>query len=164
MSAIYESKTAHHKDVKYYFNGFSKDLLVSSVALTIENQGASIKVGMIIVISDITQRQRLAHVQNLFGKYVDPSIAHRLIEQSEHEVMKANRQVITVSFCDMHDFTSLCEILSPTMLEDLTNLFLSKMSRSVHKNKGVIDKFIGDSIMAFWGFPADESVNHSFYG
>ncbi|MCS5711587.1 adenylate/guanylate cyclase domain-containing protein [Candidatus Berkiella aquae] len=164
LSAIYESKTAHHKDVKYYFNGLSKDLLVSSAALIIESEGASVKAGMIIVISDITQRQRLAHVQNLFGKYVDPSIANRLIEQSDHEIMKANRQVITVSFCDMHDFTSLCEILSPTMMEDLTNLFLSKMSRSVHKNKGVIDKFIGDSIMAFWGFPAAEGVNHSFYG
>lgn len=164
LSAIYESKTTHHKDVKYYANGTCKDLLVSSTALFIEREGISVKVGMIIVLSDITQRQRLAHIQNLFGKYVDPNIATRIIEQPENELMKADRQVITVSFCDMNHFTSLCETLSPSAMETLMNLFLSKMSRSVHKNQGIIDKFIGDAVMSFWGFPFIIGVNHSSNG
>lgn len=164
LSAIYESKTTHHQDVKYYANGTCKDLLVSSTALFIERESIGVKVGMIIVISDITQRQRLAHIQNLFGKYVDPNIATRIIAQPENELMKADRQIITVSFCDMNHFTSLCETLSPTAMEALMNLFLSKMSRSVHKNKGIIDKFIGDAVMSFWGFPFIIGVNHSING
>ncbi len=153
LSAIYESTITHHKDVKYYSNGTVKDLLISSTALFIDKEGINVKIGMILVISDITERQRLSHVQNLFGKYVDPKIAKRLIEYPEDELMKASRQQVTVSFCDMNNFTTLCETLSPAAMEKLMNLFFTKMSRSVNKNNGVIDKFIGDSIMAFWGAP-----------
>lgn len=160
LSAIYESTTTHHKDVKYYFNGSCKSLLVSSTALLIDNKGSQIKIGMIIVISDITQRQRLEHLQNLFGRYIDPRIASRLLEYSEDDLMKASRQVMTVSFCDMNNFTTLCETLSPAAMERLMNLFFTKMSRSVNKNDGVIDKFIGDSIMSFWGFPFTPDDKH----
>jgi len=161
LSAIYESTTTHHKDVKYYSNGTCKSLLVSSTALLIEKNDSKVKIGMIIVISDITQRQRLEHLQNLFGRYLDPRIASRLLNYSEDELMKASRQVMTVSFCDMNNFTALCETLSPLAMEKLMNLFFSKMSRSVNKNDGVIDKFIGDSIMSFWGFPFTPNDKHA---
>lgn len=161
LSAIYESTVTHHKDVKYYFNGSSKDLLISSTALFIDKGGVNVKIGMILVMSDITERQRLTHVQNLFGKYIDPKIAKRLIEFPEDELMKASRQLVTVSFCDMNHFTSLCETLSPAAMEKLMNLFFTKMSRSVNKNNGVIDKFIGDSIMAFWGAPFTAEGKHA---
>jgi PAS domain S-box-containing protein len=153
LSAIYESTVTHHKDVKYYSNGTIKDLLISSTALFVDKEGVKVKIGMILVISDITERQRLSHVQKLFGKYIDPKIAKRLMDYPEDELMKASRQQVTVSFCDMNHFTTLCETLSPAAMEKLMNLFFTKMSRSVNKNNGVIDKFIGDSVMAFWGAP-----------
>lgn len=153
LSAIYESTVTHHKDVKYYSNGTCKYLLISSTALFIDKDGLNVKIGMILVISDITERQKLTHVQNLFGKYIDPKIAKRLIDYPEDELMKASRQLVTVSFCDMNRFTTLSETLSPATMEKLMNLFFTKMSRSVNENNGVIDKYIGDSIMAFWGLP-----------
>ncbi|MGE3318485.1 MAG: adenylate/guanylate cyclase domain-containing protein [Candidatus Berkiella sp.] len=164
LSAIFESAITHHKDVNYYSNGSCKNLLVSSTALFIDKDDVNVKIGMIIVISDITQRQRLEHVQNLFGLYIDPHIASRLLEYSEDDLMKASRQVMTVSFCDMNNFTTLCETLKPAAMEKLMNLFFSKMSRSVNKNDGVIDKFIGDSIMSFWGFPFTPDSKHAIGG
>lgn len=164
LSSIYESTVTHNKDVKYYMGDICKQLLVSSTALFVEKDETKTKIGMILVISDITERQRLAYVQNLFGKYIDPQIAKRLLANPEENLMKATRQEMTVSFCDMNDFTKMCESLPPTIMTKLMNSFFAKMAQTVHKNHGVIDKFIGDSIMSFWGFPFTESRDHTFYG
>lgn len=153
LDAIYNIQTTQHKDVKYYVNQTCKNLLVSANAFFIEKNEEIKKSGIILVISDITERERFNYIQNIFGKYIDPQIARRIITLSEEELKQANKQVVTVSFCDMENFTSLCENLSPNALEELMNIFFSKMAIAVHKNRGVIDKFIGDAIMAFWGFP-----------
>ncbi len=164
FSAIFESAVTHHKDVKYYANGSCKELLLSSTALIVEHEDKSKTIGVIFVVSDITERQRLAHVQDVFGKYIDPRIASRLIDYPEEDLMKANRQMMTVSFCDMNNFTNLCQTLAPTTMEKLMNNFFSKMSHAVHNTEGVIDKFIGDSVMSFWGQPFTEKGKHAING
>src|SRR5882724_5178236 len=63
LSAVYESEITHHKDVKFYSGDICKDLLVSSTALVIKEKDVSETIGMIFVFSDITERERLAHVQ-----------------------------------------------------------------------------------------------------
>lgn len=153
LDAIYNVKTTQHKDLKYYINETCKNLLISANAFFVEQEGKHKKKGILLVISDLTERERLNYIKNIFGKYIDPQIASRIISLSEEELKHANKQTITVSFCDMVNFTPLCENLSPNTLEELMNVFFSKMSVAVHKNRGVIDKFIGDSIMSFWGFP-----------
>lgn len=162
FSAIYESNITHNIDAKYYNNKIHKDLLISSTALFSDDNKS--KVGMILVISDITQRQRLIEIQDLFEKYIAPRITNQLLGTMKNNLNDPDKHVFTVSFCDMNNFTQLCQVLPPTTMKKIMNLFFTKMSSLVHKNDGVIDKFIGDSIMSFWGEPFTTMGVHSLCG
>jgi class 3 adenylate cyclase len=92
-------------------------------------------------------------VRDMFGKYIDPRIVKDLINQPKLKTSKGERQVMTILFCDMRGFTDLSEGLTPDTLVTLLNRYFTLMSEAVHENEGVIDKFIGDAIMAYWGMP-----------
>jgi adenylate cyclase len=66
--------------------------------------------------------------------------------------------MMTVSFCDMKGFTSIGEGLTPRGLVNVINQYLTTMSSPIREHNGIIDKYIGDAIMAFWGppFTSDE--------
>ena len=68
---------------------------------------------------------------------------------------------MTVCFADMKDFTSLSEGVTPVALVNVINRYLATMSEPIRRSGGIIDKYIGDAIMAFWGPPfttADEQA------
>ncbi|HSC75797.1 MAG TPA: adenylate/guanylate cyclase domain-containing protein [Pseudomonadales bacterium] len=92
-------------------------------------------------------------VRDIFGKYVDPRIVEDLIEKPQLMSSEGERQTMTVLFCDMQDFTRLSETLTPAALVKLLNRYFTLISEAVHENGGVIDKFIGDAVMAYWGKP-----------
>jgi adenylate cyclase len=60
---------------------------------------------------------------------------------------------MTIFFCDMKGFTSLSEGLTPSGLVNVINGYLTEMSAPIREHSGIIDKYIGDAIMAFWGMP-----------
>ena len=95
-------------------------------------------------------------VRDMFGKYIDPRIVKDLINQPQFKAIKGERQVMTILFCDMRGFTDLSEGLIPDTLVTLLNRYFTLMSEAVHENEGVIDKFIGDAIMAYWGMPFNQ--------
>lgn len=88
-----------------------------------------------------------------FGQYVDPRIVRALIDTPELADLKGERRVMTIMFCDLKGFTSISETLTPVGLVALINRYCTLMSESVRLNEGVIDKFIGDAVMAYWGAP-----------
>jgi adenylate cyclase len=92
----------------------------------------------------------------MFGKYIDPRIVKDLINQPQLKTSKGERQVMTILFCDMRGFTDLSEGLIPDTLVNLLNRYFTLMSEAVHENEGVVDKFIGDAIMAYWGMPFNQ--------
>ena len=67
-------------------------------------------------------------------------------------------RTLTIFFQDVRSFTSLSEKLSPTELIDFLNLLLGQLSEIINEEAGTIDKYIGDSIMAFWNAPVDVPV------
>jgi adenylate cyclase len=95
-------------------------------------------------------------VRDMFGKYIDPRIVKDLINQPQLKTSKGERQVMTILFCDMRGFTDLSEGLIPDTLVNLLNRYFTLMSEAVHENEGVVDKFIGDAIMAYWGMPFNQ--------
>jgi class 3 adenylate cyclase len=102
-----------------------------------------------------------ARVRETFGKYLDPRIVESLIERPELLGSKGERRVMTVCFADMKDFTSLSEGVTPVALVNVINRYLATMSEPIRRSGGIIDKYIGDAIMAFWGPPfttADEQA------
>lgn len=96
-----------------------------------------------------------ARIRDTFGKYVDPRIVAGLIDRPEL-ALEGDRRTMTVFFCDMRNFTALGEQLTSRNLVTLTNRYLTVMSAPVREHGGIIDKFIGDAIMAYWGPPFTE--------
>ena len=70
---------------------------------------------------------------------------------------------MTVMFCDMKGFTTLSEGVTPQGLVKIMNLYLSTMSEPIHAHRGVIDKYIGDAIMAYWGPPFVEEAEQAHF-
>ena len=58
-------------------------------------------------------------------------------------------------FCDMRGFTDMSETMEPTQLQALLNTVFSRLTDQIRNNRGTIDKYMGDCVMAFWGAPVD---------
>lgn len=99
-----------------------------------------------------------ARIKETFGKYIDPRIVQGLIERPELAAAGGERRVMTVLFCDMKGFTSLSEGMTPQGLVKVMNHYLSTMSGPIRSHRGIIDKYIGDAIMVFFGDPESKGV------
>jgi class 3 adenylate cyclase len=92
-------------------------------------------------------------IRDTFGKYVDPRIVAGLIDRPELTDPKGARREMTILFNDMQGFTAFSEGMTPVGLVNVMNRYLTVLSEPVRRNHGIIDKYIGDAIMAFWGPP-----------
>src|SRR5215472_2460595 len=101
-----------------------------------------------------------AQIRDTFGKYVDPRIVAGLIDRPEFTDAKGSRREMTVFFCDMKDFTGFSEGMTPAALVNVLNRYMTVMSEPVRHHNGIIDKYIGDGIMAFWGPPFTGTEEH----
>jgi class 3 adenylate cyclase len=110
------------------------------------------------MIDRLRQNQRL---RETFGRYIDPRIADDLLDQGAVAASEGQRRVMTVMFCDMKGFTTLSEGVTPRGLVKVMNLYLSTMSEPINVHRGVIDKYIGDGIMAWWGPPFIEEAEQA---
>lgn len=90
-------------------------------------------------------------VRGLLGKVVSPAIAEELMSR-DIELGGEEREA-SILFCDIVGFTALAESLTPTELLDLLNRYLTRISADIEAAGGVIDKYIGDAVMALFGAP-----------
>ena len=102
-------------------------------------------------------------IRATFGQYVDPRIVKTLLE-NRIGADKGERQVMTVFFSDLEGFTKLCEGLTPDAAVRFLNRYFSMMSEVVRAQQGIVDKYIGDSVMAFWGPPFTAPADHARLG
>lgn len=99
-------------------------------------------------------------IRATFGQYVDPRIVKNLLENRIGADM-GERQVMTVFFSDLEGFTRLCEGLTPDAAVRFLNRYFSMMSEVIRTRQGIVDKYIGDSVMAFWGPPFTDPADHA---
>jgi adenylate cyclase len=97
---------------------------------------------------------------NLFGTYVPPELVDEMVKDPDSYSMKAASKELTVMFCDMRGFTKMSEKMDPTQLQQLLNDVFSRLTDIIRSNRGTIDKYMGDCVMAFWGAPV-ETPNHA---
>ena len=90
-------------------------------------------------------------VRDLLDKNVSPEVAARLLRDGA--VLGGEEREVTILFADLRGFTTLSERLTPPELLALLNRYLDRMGGAIEARGGVIDKFIGDAIMALFGAP-----------
>ena len=104
----------------------------------------------------VEQLRHKEKMRETFGRYIDPRVVAGLIDRQSQAATDGERRVMTVLFCDMKGFTSLSEGMTPQGLVKVMNHYLSTMSGPIRNHHGIIDKYIGDAIMAYWGPPFNE--------
>ncbi len=95
-----------------------------------------------------------------FEAYVPKKLVMRLIQQGENGVASSEERQVTVMFTDIVGFTTLSEDISATQLADILNHHFALLAGCIEAEDGTVDKFIGDSVMAFWGAP-DVQTDHA---
>jgi adenylate cyclase len=109
------------------------------------------------MVEDLRAKDR---IKETFGKFVDPRIVANLIDPAGGKDL-AERQVATVFFSDIKGFSGLGERLTATTLVKLLNTYFSEMTAVIHARNGIIDKFVGDGLMAFWTAPFSRGDSHA---
>ncbi|MEE4154539.1 MAG: adenylate/guanylate cyclase domain-containing protein [Erythrobacter sp.] len=97
-------------------------------------------------------RQR-SFAQSALGKYIPRDIARQIIDQPELLSLGGEKRAIYVLFSDLEGFTKMSHAIEPEMVAKLLNRYLEMLSQVVLDHGGVIDKFVGDAVVAFWGAP-----------
>ncbi len=108
------------------------------------------------MVGELRQKENITET---FGKYVDPRIVKVLLED-QHFSQRGEKRVMTVYFSDLEGFTALSEKFSAENVVGLLNQYFTLMSESIRDSHGIIDKYIGDAIMAYWGPPFTAASEH----
>jgi adenylate cyclase len=109
-------------------------------------------------VKELRSKERL---KQTFGKYIDPRILEHVLAQPGADSVTSGRREMTVLFADLVGFTGLSERLTPLLMVTLLNRHFGLQALAVQEHHGVVDKFIGDSIMAFWGQPFVKPEEHA---
>ncbi len=105
--------------------------------------------GTMVVLEDITREKRL---KSTMARYMSPELAERLLQEGE-SVLGGKIQEVSVLFSDIRSFTTLSEQLGPKETVSMLNDYFSVMADIVLMHGGIVDKYIGDAIMAVFGTP-----------
>jgi adenylate cyclase len=101
-------------------------------------------------ILDLNRRRQA----KLFKQLVSPQVAEEIEKMGKEDLaLGGKKHEITILFTDIQGFTSICEKIEPEVIVNILNKFLTAMVKIIHKHDGLVDKFIGDAIMALWGTP-----------
>jgi adenylate cyclase len=101
-----------------------------------------------------TQR---AEIRSAFGRYLAPAVVEDIIASPGKLALGGEVRELTLMFCDVRDFTSISEGLTASELTTFINELMTPLSDIILRQRGTIDKFMGDAIMAFWSAPLDVS-------
>lgn|GEM_PF-5892329 len=112
-------------------------------------------------VRSLEARQAARTTQTALSLYVSPRLAEQIVAHPEYLARSGRRQEMTAFFSDLVGFTSLAEHLSPEDLVAGLNQYFEAMEPIISASGGILDKFGGDAIMAFWGSPLLPRPDHA---
>ena len=130
---------------------FMQGLFLSPVyvLLTVAAQGTTL-----LFIRFLQEERQKLLIRNTFSRYVSPEVVKQVTKLSG-DIFAGEERELSIIFTDIRRFTSISEGLSPQQVVDLLNRYFTPMTAIVRQEKGTLDKFIGDALMAFWNAPVE---------
>lgn len=101
------------------------------------------------------QEQKSRFISDAFSSYLSPVLLKKLMQEPERLQLGGEKRELTIFFSDIRSFTNISEKMRPEDLIRYLNRYFTPMSDIVTKNNGMIDKYIGDALMAFYNAPLD---------
>jgi len=124
------------------------------IAIAIPAAASALASFITLLVLAGVERTNRRFVQEALGRYTSPALVRELIEHPEHLSLEwGEDREMSVYFSDIAGFTTISEKLPPKDLVTLLNDYLTEMTDLVLAHGGVVDKYIGDAVMAFWGAP-----------
>ena len=111
---------------------------------------------VVIVLQYVTEEREKRKVRRALALYLSPSMADIVSDEPERLKLGGEKRDMTVFFSDIRSFTSISEKLAPEELVELLNEYLGEMTDLIFKHDGMLDKYIGDAVMAVWGAPLEQ--------
>lgn len=109
--------------------------------------------GINVLLKYFAETQQKQRLLDTFSQYVPPQIVGQLGTKSGQLALDGESRLLTVFFCDLRNFTGMSEKLDPKEVVRLLNEYFTVMTSVLYRYGATIDKYVGDSIMAFWGAP-----------
>jgi class 3 adenylate cyclase len=100
-------------------------------------------------------------IKDTFGQFIDPRIVSGLIGADAGATPEAERRVVTVFFSDIQGFTAISEQLTAGAMVNFLNHYFEAVTRCIRADNGIVDKYIGDAVMAFWSPPFSTGDSHA---
>lgn len=108
-----------------------------------------------IIYKYMTEEQEKKKVKGAFQHYLSPDVIDQVLKDPSSLQLGGVKKELTVFFSDVRGFTNISETLSPEKLCELMNDYFTPMTGLILRSGGVLDKYIGDAVMAFWGAPIE---------
>jgi len=109
-----------------------------------------------VVWSYLAERAQRRAIRALFSHYLDPKVVAWLERNPEEVTLAGHRRVCTILDTDIEGFTSITEQMDPTALVAHLNNYFEVLTKCVLEHGGLHDKYVGDAVMAIFGFPLDQ--------
>ena len=116
--------------------------------------------GVAIVIDDLTEKKRFERERTMVKRYLPSELVDRLADLKELR-LGGTRQLITTFFADIRGFTTYSEQHNPEHAVEVINNYFSMAAKIIRANKGIVDKYLGDAVMAHFGTPLRPIPDHA---
>lgn len=114
--------------------------------------------GPVLVYQYLSESKEKKFIQETFQYYLMPAVIDHLIANPEKLALGGERRTLTILFSDIRGFTTISEGLTPEGLMEIMNEYLTGMTDIILSQRGLVDKYIGDAVMAFWGAPLENNL------
>ncbi|NBS13491.1 MAG: HAMP domain-containing protein [Verrucomicrobia bacterium] len=111
------------------------------------------------MVEQLKSKERL---REAFGQFLDPRIVANVVDNTTGELKElAERRNVTIFFSDISNFSGIGEQLTAGNLVRLLNRYFTVSTGAIREHRGIVDKFIGDAVMAFWASPFSDGESHA---